>query len=62
MQVVRAADARLEHAAMPQRNALRAGEIVHRDRRPEAAHAAGLDVDDAARRERQRVGRESSGW
>ena len=56
MEVVRAADAAFEHAAVPQRDAAVAGELVHRERRAEAAHPPGLDVDDAARAELERVG------
>ena len=43
-----AADARLEHAAVPHRDAVRGAQIVQPDRLGEAADAARLDVDDAA--------------
>ena len=46
--VVRAANAGLQHAAAPHRNAALHRRIVHRDGLGEAAHAARLDVDDAA--------------
>ena len=46
--VVRAADARFQHAAAPHRNAGGLRDIVHALRFGEAAHAAQLDIDDAA--------------
>ena len=46
--VVRAADARLQHAAAPDRNAGRLRDVVDLLRFGEAADAAQLDVDDAA--------------
>ena len=46
--VVRAADARLEHPAVPDRHAGRRADVVHADRLGVAADAARLDVDDAA--------------
>src|SRR3990172_11916478 len=46
--VMRAADAGFQHAAAPHRNALVAAEIMNAPRRAVAAHAAQLDIDDAA--------------
>src|SRR5260370_38409268 len=46
--VVGAADAGLQHAAAPDRDAAFGGGVVHGDRFAEAADAANLDVDDAA--------------
>jgi hypothetical protein len=53
--VVRAADAALEHSAVPHRNVTTQSEIVQRDRLPVSAHPPGLDVDDAAGVERDGV-------
>ena len=46
--VVRAADAALEHAAVPHRNAVRGRQIVQADRLAMTADPARLDVDDPA--------------
>ena len=61
MDVVGAADAALEHAAVPHRNAVRRAQIVQLDRLAVAADAAGLDVDDLAGPGVDRVARDAHG-
>ena len=53
--VVRAADAALQHPAAPDRHGVAPAEVVDRQRLGEAAHPARLDVDDAAGAQGQHV-------
>ena len=53
--VVCAADARLEHPAVPHRHAARRAQVVDPDRLRVSAEPARLDVDDAARARVDRV-------
>ena len=54
MNIVRAADATFQHAAVPDRRAVRGRNVVHSNRLRVPADAARLDVDDPARAHGQR--------
>ncbi len=55
-----AADAALEHAAVPHRNVVLCRQIVQRNRLRVAADASRLDVDDPAGAELDRLGRSAN--
>src|SRR5918993_6086150 len=59
--IVRAANATLEHAAMPHRDVVRRAEIVELDRGLVTADAARLDVDDLASLRLDGVTRDADG-
>src|SRR5438093_1330433 len=61
MNIGGAADARFEHAAVPDGNAVAGAEIVQPDRFSESANPTRLDVDDAARAGGDRVARRVHG-